>query len=398
MLIKNGKDYRSMSNSKCYLCNKTNNEMVTINGKKGQLSLCKECLSSLNDLLNTEKEIEMQNIITPKFICDELNKYVIGQEHAKKVLAVAVYNHYKRIHSNKKIEKSNILLCGPSGSGKTLLAKTLANLLEVPFAIADATRFTEAGYVGDDVESCITTLFHNSGQNIEKTEQGIIYIDEIDKIARKGENLSITRDVSGEGVQNALLKIMEGSVVEVPIQTGRRQIQSRTVTIDTSNILFICGGAFQNMNEPQNKKQIGFHKKQYLEEKNQKCAEDFVQYGLTREFIGRLPIIAELEELTENDLIQILTDTEDSILEQYQELFFLDGIELLFDEEAIKEIATIALQRKTGARGLKTILEDIMLDIMYEAPSNQKIQRYIITKDTVRGGEPLITFFKKEQL
>lgn len=334
--------------------------------------------------------------LTPSQIRSQLDKYVIGQEQAKKILSVAVYNHSKRLSDKTGlIKKSNILLAGPSGSGKTLLAKTMANMLDVPFAIADATSLTEAGYVGDDVEICIQKLINAADGNIELAQKGIIYIDEIDKIARKGENRSITRDVSGEGVQAALLKIIEGYMVSVPVKDRRKHPQGQNVDFDTSNVLFICGGAFEGICSSTKSNPMGFLVTDSREKDETKepaiSPEALIKFGMMPEFIGRLPVLCKLDELMEDDLVRILTEPEDAITKEYQLLFKKDGITLAFETEALEEIAKIAIKQKTGARGLRTILEDIMLDVMYNLPDKKgKISKCIITSESITTKEPLI--------
>ena len=377
--------------------------------------ICDECVNLCNGIIENELlndiddeyiEDEGEKIISPKEIKAILDDYVIGQEEAKKILAVAVYNHYKRIYNEDvmkkkddvEIQKSNILLLGPTGCGKTLLASTLAKILQVPFAIADATTLTEAGYVGEDVENILLKLIQAADGDISKAERGIVYIDEIDKITRKSENPSITRDVSGEGVQQALLKIIEGTVASVPPQGGRKHPHQEMLQIDTSNILFICGGAFEGLEniikDRTGKKSIGFGSKIESEKEVSKykvfeelLPQDLLKFGLIPAFIGRLPVVATLKELDKEALGRILVEPKNSLVKQYKKLFEIDNVELVFEDEAISAIVDKAIERKTGARGLRSIIEEKMTDIMFEIPSNPKIAKCTITRDTVLNGK-----------
>src|SRR5687767_14227259 len=393
----------------CSFCGKSQRQVKKLIAGPG-VYICDECIDLCNEIideeLTTPTQLDLDNLPRPRDIYAVLNDYVVSQEEAKRTLAVAVYNHYKRVQMGTEdgeveLQKSNILLLGPTGCGKTLLAQTLARILNVPFAIADATALTEAGYVGEDVENILLKLIQAADFDIKKAETGIIYIDEVDKIARKADNPSITRDVSGEGVQQALLKIIEGSVANVPPQGGRKHPHQDFIQINTANILFVCGGAFEGLDRlvaqrMGSSRTIGFKTEARKQENDPQVlrhltTDDLMRYGLIPEFIGRLPVTVSLDALTKEDFMAILTDPKNAIVKQYQKFFALDKVELVFREDALEAAADLALTQKTGARALRTIIEDVLLDVMYEIPSRSDVKRCVITADVINGtGHPVL--------
>jgi ATP-dependent Clp protease ATP-binding subunit ClpX len=400
---------------RCSFCGKGQEDVRRLIAGPGAVYICDECVDLCREIIDEEEmttpkpEPKIGRIPAPKRIYELLNHYVIGQERAKKVLSVAVYNHYKRVGAGMQIDevelqKSNILLMGPTGCGKTLLAQTLAKILDVPFSIADATALTEAGYVGEDVENILLRLIQSADLDIAQAEKGIIYIDEIDKIARKTDNPSITRDVSGEGVQQALLKIIEGTTANVPPQSGRKHPHQDFIQIDTTNILFICGGAFEGLdklvaNRVGGKRALGFHRAETEDERETASAQlltqvvpdDLLKYGLIPEFVGRLPIVVNLEPLDKNALMRILTEPKNAIIKQYQKFLSLDHVELVFTDDALEAAAERALKHKTGARGLRTTIEEVLLDVMYEIPSLDNIKKCIVNGEVIEGrGRPIL--------
>jgi len=407
-------NYMARNEIRCSFCGKTESQVLKLLKGPNGVYICDACVELCSEIIEEELAEDVSafeedeiNLLKPEEIKHFLDDYVIGQENAKKALSVAVYNHYKRILAEPdldvELQKSNVLLLGPTGSGKTLLAQTLARILNVPFAIADATTLTEAGYVGEDVENILLKIIQAADYDIERAQKGIIYIDEIDKVTRKSENPSITRDVSGEGVQQALLKIVEGTVASVPPQGGRKHPHQELLQIDTTNILFICGGAFEGLDKiietRLDRGSIGFNadirdkrRENVGELLRNALPEDFIKYGMIPEFMGRVPIAVSLNPLTRDDMVRILVEPKNSIVRQYQKLFDLDGVELEFDKEAVEAIAEKTISRKTGARGLRSIMEETMMDLMFTIPSDDSIKNCRITQEAVAGtGKPVIT-------